>query len=414
MTAPRSPARNMVWNVAGQVAPIVVALLAVPLLLHQVGVQRFGFISLAWALIGYAGLFDFGLGRALTRVVAQELGRGDRDMAVRAGRTGTWLMLLFGTVIGAALLATAPLLVDRLLQMPPELRDEAAAALRVLALSLPVVLLTTALRGVLEAVQAFPRLNLIRMLMGLLSYLGPLLCALVWPRLEAVVAAVVVMRVFGAWMHLRACRVEFAAMLRLAWPERSLLKALFAVGGWISVSNFVSPLLSYLDRFIVARQLPIEQVAYYATPYDLLMRTMVLPYALMAVIFPLLASRAGQPQALQRLYGSSVRLLWVLMWPLCFTAMVLAEPLLGLWLGADFARAGAAVVPALAFGLFVNTLAQAPANLIQASGSPRRMALLHLAELPVFLLALWHLVAAYGIRGAALAWAGRMAVDAAV
>jgi len=409
-----SLARNAVWNVAGQIAPILVALVSVPLLIHQLGIQRFGFLSLAWALIGYAGLFDFGLGRAMTRVVAHHMGRGDREQAVRAGRTGTMLMAALGTVVGAALLFGAPALVERVLKMPPALQPEASQALRLLALSMPVVLLTTALRGVLEAVQAFQRLNLIRMGMGLLTYVGPLLAAMFWPRLEAVVAAVIAMRVVGAWLHVRACKVAFADMMRLDRPEKSVLLALFALGGWISVSNFVSPLLSYLDRFIIAQRLPIEQVAYYATPYDLITRTLVVPYAVMAVIFPVLATKAGDPEALARIYASSIRLLWVLMWPVCFTAMVLAEEILQLWLGRSFAAVGATVLPFLAAGLFVNTLAQAPANLIHASGSPRRMALLHLVELPVFLFVLWELVARFGIRGAAMAWAGRMVIDASL
>lgn len=412
MAAPKSMARNAAWNIAGQTAPIAVALLAVPLLIGQLGIERFGFLSLAWVLIGYAGLFDFGLGRAITRVVALHLGAGNRDCAVLAGRTGTWVMLALGCLIGVVLFTTAQLLVDRLLKMPVALRDESLTSLRWLAFSMPIVLLTTALRGVLEAGQEFQRLNVIRMIMGVLSYLGPLLVSMFWPRLDAVVLAVILMRLLGAWLHLRACKQPFGPMLQFSKPDRVVLGGLFALGGWMSVSNIVGPLLTYLDRFVIAQSLSIEQVAYYATPYDLITRTLVLPFALMAVVFPAMASKAVQPSELGRLYSTSVRMLWVMMWPICFSALVLADEVLDLWLGSSFADAGAPVMQVLAVGVFFNVLAQAPANLIQASGSPKWMALLHLVELPLFVWLLWIVVQDYGIRGAALAWAARAAVDA--
>jgi O-antigen/teichoic acid export membrane protein len=268
--------------------------------------------------------------------------------------------------------------------------------------------------------QEFRRLNLIRLTMGMLSYLGPLGVSMLWPRLAPVVLAVVVMRIVGVALHMRACRQSFGSVLRLQRPDKAVLAGLFALGGWMSVSNIVGPLLTYLDRFFIAQALPIEQVAYYATPYDLITRTLVLPYALMAVIFPALAAlgpadpAAPRTEQLTRMYATSVRVLWVLMWPVCFTAIVLARPILELWLGATFADAGTLVLQFLAAGVFINTLAQAPANLIQASGAPKAMALLHLVELPLFVGVLWLMVHRHGITGAAIAWAGRAAVDAAM
>ena len=58
-------ANNALWNLTGQIAPLAVALVALPPLIRALGMERFGFISLAWALVGYAGLFDLGISRAM-------------------------------------------------------------------------------------------------------------------------------------------------------------------------------------------------------------------------------------------------------------------------------------------------------------------------------------------------------------
>ena len=50
--------------------------------------------------------------------------------------------------------------------------------------------------------------------------------------------------------------------------------------------------------------------------------------------------------------------------------------------------------------------------LVQGSGRPDLGAKLHMAELPIYLLAVWLLIHGRGIEGAAIAWVGRVSVDA--
>ena len=53
---------------------MAVAVVAIPSLIRVLGVPRFGVLSLAWTVIGYFSLFDLGMGRALTKLVADKLG----------------------------------------------------------------------------------------------------------------------------------------------------------------------------------------------------------------------------------------------------------------------------------------------------------------------------------------------------
>ena len=57
-------------------------------------------LSLAWAVVGYFGLFDFGLSRALTKLVAQKM--GEKDTGEIPGLIWASLVLLCGLgAIGA-------------------------------------------------------------------------------------------------------------------------------------------------------------------------------------------------------------------------------------------------------------------------------------------------------------------------
>src|SRR5215471_13808988 len=72
LTSGRLLARNTVWNLLGQILPMTVGLVAIPILVRGIGVARFGVLSLASVLIGYFSLFDRGIGRALTKLVAEK------------------------------------------------------------------------------------------------------------------------------------------------------------------------------------------------------------------------------------------------------------------------------------------------------------------------------------------------------
>jgi len=62
----RRLARNALYNVLGQGLPLVVGLAALPITLRALGDPRFGLLGLAWAILGYVGALDLGLGPATT------------------------------------------------------------------------------------------------------------------------------------------------------------------------------------------------------------------------------------------------------------------------------------------------------------------------------------------------------------
>ena len=72
----RKVAHNALWNVGGQLVSLGVGLVALPILLHALGAARLGVFTLALGLIGFSGLFDLGLSRALTQTVSSSLGMG--------------------------------------------------------------------------------------------------------------------------------------------------------------------------------------------------------------------------------------------------------------------------------------------------------------------------------------------------
>src|SRR5258708_6544452 len=272
LTSGRLLARNTIWNLIGQMLPMAVGVVAIPLLIRGMGVARFGILSLAWIVVGYFSLFDLGIGRALTKLVADKLGANEEHSIPPLAWTSLLLMLLLGVIGGLVTFAISPWLVHRLFKIPEALQTETLRTFYLLALSIPIVTITSGLRGILEARQRFRVLNLIRIPLSIFSVAGPLL---VVPFSHSLVLAIVVLiagRVVGCALHWVACVRAFPALRHGVVFERSTLRPVIRLGGWMTVTNIVGPIMTYLDRFLIGALLSVGAIAYYTVPMVLVSR----------------------------------------------------------------------------------------------------------------------------------------------
>lgn len=403
--------RHAIFNLAGLGIPLVVAVFTIPMLIAALGTANFGVLVLIWMVVSYFGLFDFGLGRTLTLLIAVAESRGETGRIGPMVATALIMMAGLGVVVGVALIALAGPAVGLLSDIPH--REQTVAAVRALSWSLPAITLTSGLRGILEARHAFGLVNLIRLPMGIYTFVGPaLVVALLEPRLDWIAWALVAGRwiacLFHAWFAWRVLP-EMRGPLRFATSE---IRPLLSVGGWLTVSNVISPLIGYADRFVIAGLVSATAVAYYATPYEIVARLWIIPTALTAVLFPTFAARvARDARAGAALFRQSVTVLALLLLPLCAFLGIFAHEILALWLNEEFASHSASLLQIFALGVFINSTAHIPFTLIQGSGRPKWTAMIHLAEVLPFILLLWWATAQFGILGAALAWLARIVVD---
>lgn len=406
-------AKHTLLNLFGLGLPLLLALFSIPALLQGLGAERFGLLTLVWAATSYFGLFDLGLGRALTQQLAILLDRRDADGVGPLCATALLLMAAFGLLAGVVMLAVAPWGVDLLKAVPD--RAELIAACLAMALSLPFIVVTAGLRGMLEACHAFEKLNAVRIPMGLWTFAGPWL-VLHWhgPDLLAITVALALGRVVGCLAHGLLASLTLPQLRgRLRWEAR-WLRPLLVSGGWLTLSSIVSPFMGYVDRFVIGAMVSAAAVAYYATPQEIVTKLWIIPGALTAVLFPTFAAQAArQDPAAWALYDRALRLLLLALLPITLALGLLASPLLTLWIGPDFAAHSAPVLRLFSVGILINCLAHVPLTWLHGAGRFRAPALLHCAELPLFLAALWLLTQQWGLTGAALAWLGRMIADAA-
>ena len=415
LTSGRLLARNTVWNLAGQILPMIVGLVTIPLIIRAIGVERFGVLSLAWVVVGYFSLFDLGIGRALTKLVADKLGANQESSIAPLAWTSLLLMLVLGIFGAVVTLLASPLLVHRLLKIPPALQNETLHGFYLLAVSIPIVTVTAGLRGILEALQRFRVVNLIRVPMSVFSFAGPLLVFPFSRSLVAVIAVLVIGRLMGCGAHLWACFRATPLLRNGRSFDVSLVMPLFRFGGWMTINNVIGPLMFYLDRFLVGALLSVSAVAYYTTPVDMVLRLTVIPNAVVGVLFPAFAVSLSQdPERAGLLLSRAFKYICLIIFPIVLVTVTFAPEGLRLWLGPTFSAQGTAVLRWTAAGVFVNSLSILPFVLIQSAGRPDITAWMLAAELPVYGVALWFLTRWLGVEGTAVAWTGRISAEAVI
>ncbi len=414
LSSGRLLARNTGFSLAGQAATLIAAFFAVPLLVEGLGTTRFGVLALAWVVIGYAQVFDLGIGRALVKLTAERLGTGREAEMPFLFWTALLGMALLGVAVGGVVALISPWLVGSALNIPAELERETLAAFFVLAGSLPLAISGAALRAHLEALQRFDLVNAVVIPAAILTYFGPVLMLQLTDSLVAVVVAVVFSRVVSWTVNLLLVLRITPAIRRTLALRRAALRRLVGFGTWVTVWNVINAFFIAADRFLVGALLSLTAVSYFAVPYEVMTKLLVVSIALAGVFFPAFAlNLSASPGRIAAIFSGAVRFGFIALFPVALVTVAFAREGLELWLGPEFAANSEAVLQWLAVGVLIASLNQISLGLVQSS-RPDLAAKLALAELPLYLGLFLLLLEAYGIEGAAAAWAVRAALEGLV
>ena len=402
---------SALWNIIGRLAPIAVTLMAIPPLIATLGTARWGIMTIALTLVGTFGIFDLGLGRALTRAIAENITAGRTEES--ADITITGVLTLGGLGVLAAMVAAGltGLYVDHGLKISPDLRTETRDAIWILCATAPLVLVNAALWGVISAYHKFRAANLLNIPINILYYLGPLLLLQVWNSLCAVMIALAACRL-AMTIGYAVIALQVMPELKKAQFRGSLLIPLWKIGGWMTVSNLTFPILTYCDRFLVGVMVPASFIAYYTTPLDVVGRFSIITLAVTGSAFPALARswRVDTENTRDVFLHSSLAILGTL-FPVCLFTALMSTQLLTLWLGADFAQHSAFIASLLCCGLLFSGLDTMSAGLLDAIGRPDVNAKFSLLELIIYLPVLGTALHFFGLSGAAIAWLIRSILD---
>lgn len=395
--------KNSVLNLAGFGIPTLIAIPSLGVLARLLGTELFGLFTLAFAIVGYASIFDAGLTRAVIREIS--LNRDNFVEQKKIIATATFSVLVLGIIASMSLYFFSQSLIS-FLKVSPQNIEDVTKGFNVLAFAVPVFLLNQIWLAYLEGLEKFASINIQRILGSSAIAAIPAILVYFNPSLVNAIAGILVGRVISLIMSAYFSRqVVFG---NGHFSKETLLR-LIRFGGWITISNIISPVMVYFDRFIISHILGANKIAYYTAPSEAVARLLNIPYALARALFPKLSSKSEKNKA--KLERMSYLLLLACCLPIVLIGVIFSQQIMVLWMGKDYAGIPSEILRILLIGFLFNSLAQIPFSKIQATGKAHITAFMHMAEIAPYLLMLYFLTVNFSLIGTSIAWTIRVTFD---
>lgn len=99
---------NVLWSAIDFAALPVGMLIATPIFIHVLGIEKFGVLVLVSAFVGFSAVFNFGFGDTALKFVSHHVNLGARERAAEIVGTIGSLSLVSGGVVGGIFALSAP------------------------------------------------------------------------------------------------------------------------------------------------------------------------------------------------------------------------------------------------------------------------------------------------------------------
>lgn len=413
-SAPASVRRlsaNSVYQIAGQVTPLIVAAGAIRVIYRHMDHADFGIFTLATSAIALFSIMDFGIARATVRFVSRALAEADTAEADRIAGQSLLGLGALSLLLMVVFVAVAPPVAVRWLRLAGAAGDSLRAVVYLLGFSIPFFGIACVFRSTLEARERFATVAVVQGLIGAGTYAVPMALSYFTEHIETLVAGAVVVRVLGLFVYWAATRGYWTIGPRGQASSSRYAREFRKFSGWLIVSNIVGNVILYSDRALLARFVPLGELPFYNVPLDFLSRLMILVNGAISVGFPVLSRISTDGVRMDRIQALASGSVAVCAAPLLLLCSAMAPVVLQLWLGTSFRVHSTEIVRILVIGLLFLGLNALSLASLYARGISGRVAFMHVTEAPLYIWALMHFGQEFGPLGIATVWTARMVYE---
>jgi O-antigen/teichoic acid export membrane protein len=373
---------NVLANWAAFVIGTAITFFLSPFVVHHLGDARYGLWAVTGSLVGYLGLLDLGIRVGVTRFVAQHEAQGDQVALNRLVSTALAVFAVLATVatvLGGIIALQLPHLID----VPADLRTEAATVVALAGVTVGIALTTGVYGAVIAGLQRFTALNTIDLsgevlraafTVLLLSQGGGLV------SLALLQMAVVTLR---GVLYIRTTR-RLQPNLRVSRSSYSVLtrNVIIRFSSYTMILHASAMVVFGSDAVVISAMMPVSQVAFFVIAGNLTQAALQLLGGVSRALYPVISARQAIDglQGVATLLRDSVRLASLIFLPIVITFLARGRTFIGLWMGPSYAAPAGHVLEILALGLCVFASYQVLSTSIMALDLHRGLVPAYLCE----------------------------------
>lgn len=328
--------RNIAFGALTWVGPMALSLIATPFIVRALGLEGYGIYALVLGIISYS--FNFGVGRAATKYVAEYQGTEDRakigpiissSLVVSLG-LGVFAILVIGLL--------APWLVISVLGIGPKFQETATTALYIAAGVIVVTLLNQLFGSILQGLHRFDVYSKLFNLTNFAVVIGSLALALAGFGLTALLAWNLGVLAVSVVLNGIASKRLLSDVSMFSGLDRfSLKKVLYYTSGVVGYQLLGNVLLLF-ERGYITRALGSDQLTYYVVAMAIGLYLHGFSTSLLLAIAPVASEQTRDTERLKKLYVRSTKLIGLIVVFVTAVLLVSGGKFLTLWMGPEFAQ----------------------------------------------------------------------------
>ena len=392
------------WNGLGVAAGLAAGLLLSPYLIRKLGPDGYGVWALSFALIEYYWLLDLGFRSATVKFVAHY--RTLEEPAKVGEVVSTALLYSSGAaaVIITAIVFLAPWLQQRF-KIAPVYQLTFVRLIVIVSVSWCISIVFGVVGAALEAVQRFDLASRATIVGTVTRTLGTfILLYLGYSLIEiGILAALTQMLTFV--LQYQSFRIVFPGQgIGPRYASVPMLKQMMGFGVHTFFVNVSQQFLTQSAPLLIGHFQPAMFVGFYALPVRLLQYTVELVGRIGLVTNSNAAEMSARNdyRALGQLAVYSNRYCLILFMPMAILLATQGQALFQRWVGPEFAKYSAPILPVLLLGSMLAIVGQFSSTmLLQGLAKHQTYARGLMVEAILGIAALWFVIPVYGIVGAA-------------
>jgi O-antigen/teichoic acid export membrane protein len=401
---------NTLANFAGQLSGTLVGFLVVPFYIKFLGKEAYGLVGFFLSLQSILAILDLGLSVTANREISRLNAKKSEPQVLKDFlRTLEVFYWLMGIIVFAVLGLASGWLASNWIKTEKLALEDVKTCVLLSIATIGVRWPVSLYQGVLRGFEQQVNLNLLQSAIAVLKGVGSV--ALLWLVAPSVV-------LFHKWQFLMGL-LEVVVMLFLAWKclgGFSVVGAAWRLdcfqGVWrfavkVAGASVFAMLLKQVDRMLISKMLPLEQLGYYTTAVIAGMGLTKIFMPVQAAVFPRLTKQysSGETNGLSETFHNGCQAVAFLTSAPAAILVFFPSEFLALWTRSeDYATQAASPLAITALAMLFNSMMSIPFSLTVATGMTwlplwtNGIGVVLLTPLTYFL------VREYGISGGAWAW----------
>lgn len=340
---------NVLWSWLGVAASLSVGLILSPYIIRKLGEERYGIWALVFSIIDYFWFFDLGLNTAVTNFCARYLAEDEKEKINEVINTA----LFYFSIISFAIIGSTIFLsknVEHFFHVSPAYQKEFSTLILITGISWGLCIVLHMFVSALDGFQRFDLTSRVSVFTIILRSAGSAWLLKMGYGLVEMGILFVSCQVLGYVLNFFNFRKVFGALrFSPALVKLSVFRQIVRYGLHSFLASSSTLTLNQSGPVLIGHFLPTAFVGYYALPARLLQ------YAVDGVSRIALVTRSsaaelkasGRNEAVLELGIYSNRYSFTLFTPLVLVLLVFGSNLIRLWVGPEFAKHSAPLLPIL-------------------------------------------------------------------